>query len=211
MTALQQASWRLASGTKPGIGWTDNGISVDALELVDAGSGQQHLSAAGTWDENGGGEMRFSARGLAIDPLIANGSAPPRYGGRLDGTATLRGTVDHPLVAADFALTSGRIRRLSFEKFAGHVGSADERFQVDVRLDQGPGVWLTGAGTVPLSVFDESRPAEPLRVVLKSSRVEPGAARRRDRRGSQCRRPDGTRCDGARHQQRSRTSTAGSI
>ena len=105
--------------------------------------------------------------------LVAHwrGSIRSRYGGLLDATAVLTGTGERPLVASDFTVTAGRIRRLAYERFAGHVDYRDERLQLDVRLDQAPGVWLTAAGTVPLSIFDPTRPPQPMRVAVKSSPI----------------------------------------
>ena len=49
LSALR-TSWRLAS-TPTADRWTDTGVNVAALDLVDAGTGQQHLTASGTWRE----------------------------------------------------------------------------------------------------------------------------------------------------------------
>ena len=51
---------------------------------------------------------------------------------------------------------------------------ADAVAHVDVRLDQAPGIWLTGVGAVPLSVFDRSRPDAPLQLTVRSSKLSLG-------------------------------------
>lgn len=167
----QKTAWRLAPAVRPRIEWTDTSVRVTALDLVDEARGTEHLTANGDWTTDGRGRMLLGVRGLSLDALFAEAGSPARYGGTLDATATLTGPSDAPLVAADFAITQGRIRRLSYERFAGHVDYRGERFTVDVRLDQAPGVWLTGAGDVPLSLFDRTRAAQPLRVSVKSSPV----------------------------------------
>ena len=68
-------------------------------------------------------------------------------------------------------MSQGRVRRLPFDRLGGHVEYADGRFQVEARLDQSPGTWITAAGGVPLSAFDPSRSPEPLNVAVKSSPV----------------------------------------
>jgi hypothetical protein len=168
---VQRTSWTLASGSRPRIGWTDTGITVSALDVVDVGTGQQHLITSGTWDRNGGGELHVSARALSLETMLADPRPTPRYGGVVDATAVVSGTADHPRVSSDFTVTRGRIRRLSYERFGGHVEYRDDLLQVDVRLDQAPGIWLTGAGQVPRSVFDRSLAPQPVRLALKSSDV----------------------------------------
>ncbi|MGC4083465.1 MAG: translocation/assembly module TamB domain-containing protein [Vicinamibacterales bacterium] len=167
---LQRTTWQLAAGTRPGATWTDTGMRIEGLQLVDD-SGSQHLSAAGTWDSNGPVQMRVTAQDVQLASVILNPESAGRYGGVLQATATIGGTGERPTVAADFMVTSGRVRRLGYQSFGGHVDYRDETFQIDARLDQAPDVWLTMAGAVPLSVVDRTRPARPIRLAVKSSDV----------------------------------------
>ncbi|MEQ1911168.1 MAG: hypothetical protein ABMA15_20280, partial [Vicinamibacterales bacterium] len=169
-----QLAWQLAAGSQPQFEWTDTGFAVANLELVDSSSRQQHLTANGAWNTDGSGQMLLAATSVSIDTLaLATGSVLP-YAGLLNGTATLSGTRDRPVVSADFVVTGGRVERLTYERFGGHVDYADQVANVDVRLDQSPGAWLTGVGSVPLSAFDRSRPAEPLQLAVKSSQLSLG-------------------------------------
>jgi autotransporter translocation and assembly factor TamB len=168
---VQRTAWRLAGGAAPRIQWTDTGFAVSTLDLVDAGTGRQHLVTAGTWDRNGSGTLRVDARGVVLDTWTTEEGRPVRYGGIVDGTALVRGTADDPRVSADFAVTQGRVRRLAYERFAGHADYAKQALQVDVRLDQAPGVWLTAAGAVPTALFDQTKDAAPMNLTVKSSRV----------------------------------------
>lgn len=167
---VQKSAWRLAGG-RPRVEWTDTAVSVAGLELVDAARGEQHLYAAGNWTTDGLGRMRLEARGLSLDAWFAEPGSPARYGGVLDATATVSGTAAQPTVSSDFTVTQGRVRRLGYERFAGHVDYRDALFGIDVRLDQAPGVWLTADGDLPMSVFDRSRPPQPMRVAVKSSPI----------------------------------------
>jgi autotransporter translocation and assembly factor TamB len=164
--------WRLAPGIRPRVTWSESGIAVAALDLVDALSGRQHLTASGTWQQDGGGLLRLAAQGVSVDSLITTSEGrPAQYGGVLDAIATVTGTREHPSVSADFAIVQGRVRRLAYDRFAGHVNYSGETLQLDVRLDQAPGVWLTGAGTVPLSAFDPSLGEQTMHLALKSSQL----------------------------------------
>ncbi|HUR35783.1 MAG TPA: translocation/assembly module TamB domain-containing protein [Vicinamibacterales bacterium] len=164
-------AWRLGTASHPRIGWPETGATVSGLELVDAASGQQHVSASGSWDSRGDGTMLVSARGVSLETLTAGSAQPARYGGSLDVDATITGTQAEPAVSADFTITRGRVRRLAYETFGGRVDYRGGTFQLDVRLDQAPGVWLTAAGAVPMSVFDRARDPGNLRVAVKSSPV----------------------------------------
>lgn len=166
---VQRSSWRL--GASPArVAWTDTGVNIASLDLVDS-AGQQHVTAAGTWDTRGGGAMRVAMQSVRLESLLLDDDLLARYGGVVDGTGVIGGTADHPTVTSDFRISAGRIRRLAYEAFGGHVEYRDDGLHLEVRLDQAPGVWLTGSGVVPLSVFDRSKPAEPLRLAVKSSDI----------------------------------------
>lgn len=165
------STWQVAQGTRPRIAWHDAGLDVTALVLTDTRNSQQQLRVDGTWRQAGGGALHVSAGGLSVDALLASRAAPTLYGGTLDISAVIGGTRDRPLVAGDFAIVNGRVRRLPYDRFGGHLEFADEMLQVDVRLDQAAGVWLTASGSVPLGIFDRTRPPQPVRLTVRSSPV----------------------------------------
>jgi autotransporter translocation and assembly factor TamB len=169
--AVQHTDWILAASSRPQLAWTESGVSVDGLELVDVASGRQRFSVAGNWNDNGGGRLLLTARGVSLDTLGATAAGPAPYGGLLEGTATVTGTRARPVVAADFSVVEGRLRRLTYTRFAGHVDFADGSLQVNVRFDQARDIWLTAEGTVPVSAFNRSREAAPVSLRLRSSQV----------------------------------------
>ncbi|MBS1817680.1 MAG: translocation/assembly module TamB domain-containing protein [Acidobacteria bacterium] len=168
--AFGRNAWRLAGGTAPVIGWTTAGVRVDGIDLV-APDGAQHLTVSGTWSDDGAGRLRVAADGVQLASLLPDEQSAARYGGILEATAIVGGTREHPTVAVDFAITDGRIRRLAYQSFAGHADYTGGVYQVDVRLDQAPGVWFTAAGAVPASVFTRGAPPEPMHLAVKSSDV----------------------------------------
>ena len=85
LTALRTA-WQLASGSRPTVTWTDTGVGVEGLDLVDQPTRLQHLTASGTWDSTGNGRMQLAARAVSID-AIAVDEVTSLYGGVLDATA----------------------------------------------------------------------------------------------------------------------------
>jgi autotransporter translocation and assembly factor TamB len=169
--AFRRATWKLAGSAPPGISWTDDAVTVGALTLADT-NGAQRLTLDGTWNTNGSGPgMALTARGLFLDTFAPANEQPVRYGGTLDLDATIGGTSDAPAAAGSFTVTSGRVRRLSYERFAGRFDYARDALQVDVRLDQAPGVWLTAKGTVPRSLVDRHLPEQPIDVTVQSSPI----------------------------------------
>jgi translocation and assembly module TamB len=167
----EHTAWMLAPGSRPDLAWTDTGMTVAGFDLVDQATARQHLSASGTWDRNGGGRMEIAARGVSIDALSTVPGTPARYGGLLDATAVVSGGIDDPAVSGRFSVAQGRVRRLSYETMSGQVDYRAGRFQIDVRLDQAPGVWFTAVGSVPMSVFDRSRDPQPMDLAVRSSEV----------------------------------------
>lgn len=170
--AALRTSWRLAAGGRPRLTWSATGFAVDALNLVDAATGEQYLSASGTWAETGEGHLRLMARDVSVEALTtASDSSLVGIGGLLGATVLITGTLDHPAVSADFAVTHGRVRRMPYQLLSGHADYLDGALQLDARLDQAPGVWLTGTGSVPFSMFGGAVSAKPMHLALKSSPV----------------------------------------
>ncbi len=152
------------SGTQPRIALDRHGSQRRrASNWSTPDHGQQHLSGGRHLGRAAAAvRMRFAARGLAIErphrrrarhrlgtAVVLDGDCR-----RYEAPRTIR------LVAADFPRHAGRIRRLSYEKFAGHVDYSRRRVSRSTCVStRRPGVWLTAAGTVPLSVFDRARAA----------------------------------------------------
>jgi autotransporter translocation and assembly factor TamB len=166
---VRQTAWRLVRDSRPHVTWTGSDVTVDRLDLVDTATEHQLLAVSGTAGADY--RLQFETRDLSMDALLPGNTATTVYGGTLNATGTLTGPRDRPALRATFAITSGRIRRLAYERFSGRVDYADELFDIDVRLDQSAGVFITAAGTVPLSLFDRSLPARPLHVAVKSTPI----------------------------------------
>jgi hypothetical protein len=173
---LQGTSWRLSPGLTAHVAWdTDGGITVDRLTLTDLDTGRQRIDVSGSWRSQGGA-LRIQAAAIYLETLAGAFSRPPRYGGILDADATIRG-VDAggaPIVNGTVTVTSGRVRRLSFEKLTSRVDYKSGVFDLNARLDQAPGLWMTAIGQVPLGLLDRSRPEEPIHVAVTSSDIDFG-------------------------------------
>lgn len=172
---VQALGWRLPPGTMPHISWDGSRATIQGLALTDADTGRQRLSVAGDWSSDGQGALNVTAAGVFIDTFAGALGRPARYGGRLDATAVIRAASGgSPVVTGLLTIVDGRIRRLPFERFIATVEYDDGRLNVEARLDQAPGVWLTAIGHVPLSLLDEGQPDRPMRLAVRSSAIDLG-------------------------------------
>ena len=154
-------SWQFSGATPAHIAWSDAGLTVAGFELSDAASHTQHASINGSWRFDGTGQLQLTAKQISLDALTATGGAPARYGGSLDVDATLGGTRERPTIAATVRIDDGRVRKLAYQQLQGTVSYVSGEATVDLRLDQGPGVWLSAKGAFPVpSAGAGDRPIE---------------------------------------------------
>ena len=172
--ALGAAPWKLVptSGQKL-LSWTDEGFSVTPIEFADPNN-DERIGISGTWRRDGAGALHVTATHVFLDTLQTAFERPTRYGGTLDLDATIRGTRDEPQATGTLTVTNGRVERVTYQRFEARFQSSGQIFDVDARLDQAPGVWLTANGKVPLSLFNASLPEQPLDVAIKSSTISLG-------------------------------------
>jgi autotransporter translocation and assembly factor TamB len=113
--------------------------------------------------------MRVAATRVFLDSLAARPDGPAPYGGVIDLDATVRGPWQRPRVESQLTITDGRILRFPYERLAGRVDYSDGVMQLDLRLDQSPGVWMSAVGAAPLALFDGDWPERPMNVAIRSS------------------------------------------
>jgi autotransporter translocation and assembly factor TamB len=171
---LGRAPWRLANTTAPPVvSWSDKGIAVTTAEFVD-NNNDERIVVGGTWRQDGSGALRITATHVFLDTLQAAFETPTRYGGVLDLDATISGTRGEPRVTGNVTISNGRVQRVSYQKLAGRFTYTGRRIDLDFRLDQGPGTWITAVGNVPLSLFNPELIDEPIDVEIKSSTISLG-------------------------------------
>jgi translocation and assembly module TamB len=169
--ALGQAPWHLTPRDPPPIvSWTDEGIAVTPIELVDPNN-DQRIGISGTWRQDGRGALKVTARHVFLDTLQSAFERPARYGGVLDLDATIRGTRARPEASGTLTVSNGRVERVSYERLAGRFAYDARMFDIEFRLDQAPGVWLTAAGKMPVALFSADAPEQPIDLAIKSSTI----------------------------------------
>ncbi len=170
---LDHVPWRLAAGASPPtISWDEHGITVSPLQLVAGAANDQRIDVAGTWRDDGRGALHVTARHVFLETLQGTVEQPARYGGVVDELdATISGTRDAPIVTGRISISDGRVRRFSYQKLAGRVDFKNGMFDVDLRLDQAPGVWIAAKGTAPPGLFNHDLPERDVNLAVTSSAV----------------------------------------
>ena len=172
--SLGRAPWQLVKqATPPIVSWSDQGIAITPAEFGD-NNGDQRIAVDGTWRQDGAGALHLKATHVFLDTLQAAFDRPTRYAGVLDLDATLGGTRADPQVSGTVLVVNGRVERVSYQKLAGRFKYAGQMFDVDLRLDQAPGVFVTAVGKAPLGLFNATLPEQPIDVAIKSSTISLG-------------------------------------
>lgn len=173
---IDRSAWRLPEGAPPPrLTWSDRGVTIERLELTDKDSGLQRITVDGSWFPAGGGNAHIVARGVSLDAFSGSPDGPGRYGGTLELDAILEGSREQPIVTGQISVVDGRVWRTPFEKLAGHVDYAGDDLVIDLRLDQGPGVWLTAEGRVPADILTAGTAStRSMRLQLQSSTIALG-------------------------------------
>ena len=170
---LGRLPWRLApASTPPIVSWRSGQIAVTPVEFATGTSGER-IGVAGTWRTDGNGALHVTATHVFLDTLQAAFERPTRYGGIVDLDAIVRGTRDRPQAAGTLTITNGRVERVSYQRLQATFSYGAQAFDVDARLDQAPGVWITASGKVPLGLMSDG-PEQPIDVTVKSSTISLG-------------------------------------
>lgn len=171
---VNRAVWLLAKSGSPRVAWNDRGIVIGDVALTDAVTGAQRITASGSWYPSGGGTLRVTASRVSLDALVASGQGPARYGGLIELDALIRGTRAQPIVTGQVMIAEGRVWRTSYERLSGRVDYMDSVLDIDLRLDQAPGVWLAAAGRVPVGVLAGQQQDGPIDLKVESSAINLG-------------------------------------
>ena len=171
---LGRLPWRLEPSTAPPVvSWSDAQVTVTPMAFV-AGTNGERLAVAGTWRTDGHGALHVTASHLLLDTLQAAFERPTRYGGVVDLDATISGTRERPHATGTLTIANGRVERISYQQLQAKFSYTGQMFDVDARLDQGPGVWITAAGKVPLGLMSADGSEQPIDLAIKSSTISLG-------------------------------------
>lgn len=167
-------AWRTPAGAMTRVEWTENDVQVEPLTLTDR-DGRQRVVIDGRWRADGDGALHVAASGVFLDAFSEASTPPVRLGGTLDGEATIRPAANGSLqVDGRGTISSGRFRRVPFERLTAQVKYGDGALDLDGRLDQAPGVWVTVVGRAPATLFDTNAPAAPVQLAVASSAIDLG-------------------------------------
>jgi autotransporter translocation and assembly factor TamB len=171
--AWRGLAWQKTDGGPTTVGWDETGFTLSPLSLTDRDSGEQRLTVSGRWGSDRGSGVTVSATGVFLDAFASLVTPAGQFGGTLDAVATVRPSPDGaPAVTLRGTVTSGRVRRLPFDQLSAQIEYAAGVIDLDSRLDQGPGVWVTAAGRVPLALLDRGGPEAPMHMTFASSAID---------------------------------------
>ncbi len=167
--------WRLVgSAVPPTLSWSDAGLTITPSAFATGPQDDQRLEVSGTWQYDGNGTLRVAAKHTFLETFQNTQNGPARFGGAVDLDAIIRGTRNAPIVTGTITISNGRIERVTYEKLAGRVDYSEGFFDVDLRLDQAPGTWLTVQGKVPPALLDRERGEQPIDLTIRSSPIDLG-------------------------------------
>ena len=171
---LGRLPWRLATTNSPAtVSWSPEQVAVTPIEFR-TGNNDERVGIAGSWRRDGTGALHVTATHLFLDTLQAAFERPTLYGGVIDLDATIRGTRERPDASGTVTIANGRIERVSYQQLRTQFRYAGQSFDVDARLDQAPGVWITAVGKVPLGLVIADSSELPIDLAIKSSTISLG-------------------------------------
>ncbi len=171
---LGKQRWSLSpAAVAPLVSWNESTLSVRGLAF-DTGTGAPgRISIDGDLGRTAaGGDVTVRAQDVPLQELPPLLPSIAGYRGRLNGTVTISGTLSHPGISADVAITEGGVRQFTFQSLSGKGQWNGDVIQGDVRLDQGPGVWFTASGSVPIDLFSKTASTKPVDVAIRSSTID---------------------------------------
>jgi autotransporter translocation and assembly factor TamB len=148
--------WSTQPGEQATINYSNGVMTVDKAHLV---SGDQEIVADG----------QLGAEGSAIDVKLTNVDVarvnaillqPPQFTGRLNATATVEGTREHPIVNGQFQIDNGGFRQFTYQSFGGTLRYEPRRLTIDSKLQQNADQWITAKGYLPAALFTAMRAEE---------------------------------------------------
>jgi translocation and assembly module TamB len=151
LTARSQGvTWQTAPGTQPSLQYRNDSFTLNDFSLVSEGN--QRIAAAGTFGQPGG-QLKISVENAELASINTMLLQPPRFSGRIDGSATISGTRAAPQIDGQFKVSQGGFKDFKYESFTGTVSYTGRGVNVDTRLQQNPNNWLTAKGYVPLAAM----------------------------------------------------------
>jgi hypothetical protein len=173
--AIGRAPWHLEqTGARMRATWDARGFEIDPIAFLGGPKGEERLGIAGSWRRDGTGALTVKAQHVFLETIGGAFDRPGRYGGLLDLDARVTGAGPAPVVTGFATITNGRVERITYDKLEARITYSDDIFDVEGRLDQSPGVWLTAAGRVPRAIFDRALPDRPIDVEVRSSSIDLG-------------------------------------
>jgi translocation and assembly module TamB len=149
----QGVEWKTAPGSEAAIEYGANRITVDHFKLVNA---DQSIAISGTFAMGSNpqlGGITVDAKNVDVAQLEQLAMQNRGLTGRLNANATLSGNAKAPDVKGHIEVENGGFQSFKYQSLTADGSFANNRINIDARLQQAPGVELTAKGTVPMSAL----------------------------------------------------------
>jgi autotransporter translocation and assembly factor TamB len=150
-------AWGLPEGRDATIRYAGGQVAVQNLTLV---RGAQHIGISGalqiTDPPPGAGPLpTLDVVIREVELADANHAllGTRDLSGRIDGTVSITGTREHPIVNADLQVADGGVEGVPFSLAAAIARYEAHQVTLDARLDHAPGAQLRATGTIPIGAM----------------------------------------------------------
>ena len=157
----------------PLISWSESKLTARDL-VFDTGTGASgRISIAGDLGRTApAGDVSIRIQDVPVQDLRPLVPSMANYRGRLNATITIGGSLSDPTVSGEARIDEGGVREFNFQSLVGSGRWTGDAIVGEVRLDQGPGAWLTARGSVPLDLFSKTASTKPVDVAVRSSTIQ---------------------------------------
>ena len=171
---LGNERWALnAKSGSPIVSWSESKVSARDLVFDTARGVAGRISIAGDLGRTAPvGDVSIKIEDVPLQDLRPLVPSIAGYRGRLNATITIGGTMSNPTIAASGRIDEGGVREFTFQSITGTGRWTGESITGDLRIDQGPGVWLTARGSVPLDLFSATASSKEVDVAIRSSTIQ---------------------------------------
>ena len=152
----QGVEWRTVPGGEATVKYGRDRIELDNVRLQSA---DQSLTVNGTFalkGESPAGDIKVQAANVDLRQLETLLLMNRGFGGRLSADATIKGTMQNPVIDGHVDVVNGSFQSYKYESLKADVDYTADRIDLDATLRQSATESITAKGSVPTTLFKPS-------------------------------------------------------